>query len=210
MVRVSTTTLLLVLDLVGVAAFAASGALTGVQKQLDLFGVVFISGVTAIGGGFIRDALIGATPVAALSDWRYLVTPAVVGVVVFRVHPTIAKLARPLLLVDAAGLGLFAVAGARKAIERGIGPIGSIGIGMVTAIGGGILRDVLVREIPVVLHREIYATAALIGATIVIVGDRANWADTAVAFAAIVVTFLIRVISRWRKWSAPVPRPSES
>lgn len=206
----STETLLLVLDLVGIAAFAASGALTGVQKQLDLFGVVFISGVTAVGGGFIRDALIGATPVAALSDWRYLVTPAIVGMVVFRVHPTVARLARPLLLLDAAGLGLFAVAGARKAIDHGIGPVGSIGIGMITAIGGGILRDVLVREIPVVLHREIYATAALVGATIVIIGDRASWPDTVVAFAAIAVTFLIRVVSRWRKWAAPVPRTSES
>ena len=117
----STPTLLLVLDLVGIAVFAASGALTGVQKQLDLFGVVFIAGATALGGGFIRDALIGATPVAALGDWRYLVTPAVVGVVVFRVHPTVARLARPLLILDAAGLGLFAVAGARKALDHGIG-----------------------------------------------------------------------------------------
>ncbi|MEY4032761.1 MAG: hypothetical protein RL573_1673, partial [Actinomycetota bacterium] len=139
----SASTLLLVLDLVGIAVFAASGALTGVQKQLDLFGVVFIAGATALGGGFIRDALIGATPVAALGDWRYLVTPAVVGVVGFRVHPTIARLAKPLVVLDAAGLGLFAVAGARKAIDHGIGSVGACGIGMITAIGGGIIRDVL-------------------------------------------------------------------
>jgi hypothetical protein len=201
----SASTLLLVLDLVGIAVFAASGALTGVQKQLDLFGVVFIAGATALGGGFIRDALIGATPVAALGDWRYLVTPAVVGVVGFRVHPTIARLAKPLVVLDAAGLGLFAVAGARKAIDHGIGAVGACGIGMITAIGGGIIRDVLVREIPTVLHREIYATAALIGAVIVAVGDRLGAPNTVLAVVAIITTFVIRVVSRWRKWSAPVP-----
>ena len=202
-------TLLLVLDLVGIAAFAASGALTGVQKNLDIFGVVFLSGVTAVGGGFVRDALIGATPVAALADWRYLVTPAVVGVAVFFVHPTVARLARPLLLLDAAGLGLFAAAGTAKSIDHGIGPVGSIGIGMITAIGGGILRDVLVSEIPAVLHREIYATAALAGAVIVVTGDRLDLADAPVAVAAVLCTFVIRSVSRWRRWSAPVPRRAE-
>lgn len=202
-------TLLLVLDLVGIAAFAASGALTGVQKSLDIFGVVFLSGVTAVGGGFLRDALIGATPVAALADWRYLVTPAVVGVAVFFVHPTVARLARPLLLLDAAGLGLFAAAGTTKAIDHGIGPVGSVGIGMITAIGGGILRDVLVSEIPAVLHREIYATAALAGAVIVVTGDRLGLAGAPVAVTAVLCTFVIRSVSRWRKWSAPVPRRAE-
>lgn len=202
----STPTLLLVLDLVGIAVFAASGALTGVQKQLDLFGVVFLSGATAIGGGFIRDALIGATPVAALGDWRYLVTPAVVGVLVFRVHPTVARLARPLLVLDAAGLGLFAVAGARKALDHGIGTVGACGIGMLTAIGGGIIRDVLVREVPTVLHREIYATAALAGALVATLGHRWDLPDVPVAVAGASVTFLIRVVSRWRQWSAPTPR----
>ena len=202
-------TLLLVLDLVGIAAFAASGALTGVQKSLDIFGVVFLSGVTAVGGGFLRDALIGATPVAALADWRYLVTPAVVGIAVFFVHPTVARLARPLLLLDAAGLGLFAAAGTTKAIDHGIGPVGSVGIGMITAIGGGILRDVLVSEIPAVLHREIYATAALAGAVIVVTGDRLGLAGAPVAVTAVLCTFVIRSVSRWRKWSAPVPRRAE-
>lgn len=206
----STPTLLLVLDLVGIAVFAASGALTGVQKKLDLFGVVFIAGATALGGGFIRDALIGATPVAALGDWRYLVTPAVVGVVVFRVHPTVARLARPLLILDAAGLGLFAVAGARKALDHGIGTVGACGIGMLTAIGGGIIRDVLVREIPVVLHREIYATAALVGAAIIAIGDRLGAPDTVLAVVAVITTFVIRVVSRWRRWSAPVPQPRDN
>ncbi len=203
-VSVSTATLLLVLDLLGIAVFAASGALTGVQKQLDIFGVVFLAGATGLGGGFIRDALIGATPAAALGDWRYLAVPAAVGVVGFRIHPTITRLARPLVVLDAAGLGLFAVAGARKALDAGIGAVGACAIGLVTAIGGGIIRDVLVREIPVVLHREIYATAALIGTFVVVVADRLGVPDTLTAVVAIAATFVIRVVSKWRRWSAPV------
>ena len=201
-----TSTLLLVLDIVGIAVFATSGALVGVEKKLDLFGVVFLAVGTALGGGFLRDALLGATPVAALTDWRYISTPLLVGLVVFFIHPAVAKFARVLLLVDAAGLGLFAVAGARKAIDFGVGPVGACGVGMLTAIGGGIIRDVLVREIPTVLHREIYATAALVASVLVVVGDRIDIDDVVVSVVAIAVGFSLRVISRWRKWSAPTPK----
>ena len=190
----------------GIAVFATSGALVGVEKKLDLFGVVFLAVGTALGGGFLRDALLGATPVAALTDWRYLTTPLIVGLVVFYVHPAVAKFARVILVVDAAGLGLFAVAGARKAIDFGVGPLGSCGVGMLTAIGGGIIRDVLVREIPTVLHREIYATAALSATVLVVVGDRLEVDDVLVSIAAVTVGFSIRVVSRWRKWSAPTPK----
>jgi hypothetical protein len=141
----SATTLLLVLDLVGIAVFGVSGALTGVGKSLDLFGVLFLSVATALGGGFLRDALIGATPAAALTDGRYLVVPVVVGLIVFYVHPVMSRLSRMLLLVDAAGLGLFAVAGTRKALDFGVPAVGACGIGLLTAIGGGLIRDVLVR-----------------------------------------------------------------
>lgn len=202
----STATLLLVLDIVGIAVFAVSGALAAIDKKLDLFGVLFVAVATAIGGGFMRDALLGATPAAALTDWRYLVTPAVVGLAVFYVHPSVARWSKLFLLVDAAGLGLFAVAGTRKGIESGVGPVGSVAIGIVTAIGGGIIRDVLVREIPTVLHREIYATAALAAAALVVLGDRLDLDDVAVAIVAIAVTFAIRVVSRWRNWAAPTAK----
>lgn len=202
----STTTLLLVLDIVGIAVFAVAGALTGIEKKLDIFGIIFLAGVTALGGGFIRDVLLGAAPVAGLEDWRYIVTPAGVGLVVFYVHPAVSKLRRALLLVDAAGMGLFAVAGARKAIDFGLGPVGSCVIGMITAIGGGLLRDVLVREIPTILHREIYATAALLGAVLVVTGDRIEFNNVATAVIAITAAFTVRVLSVWRKWSAPTPR----
>ena len=202
----STATLLLVLDIVGIAVFAVSGALVAVDKKLDIFGVIFLAVGTALGGGFIRDALIGATPAAALTDWRYLATPAIAGLVVFYVHPSVARWSRLFLLVDAAGLGLFAVAGTRKAIDFGVGPLGSSAIGILTAIGGGMIRDILVREIPVVLHREIYATAALLATIVVVVGDRLRIDDVLVAVIAICVAFCIRVVSRWKNWAAPTAR----
>jgi len=205
----SAATLLLFLDLVGIAVFGVSGALTGVSKSLDLFGVLFLSVATALGGGFLRDALIGATPAAALNDWRYLVVPLVVGLVVFFVHPAMTRLSRVLLLVDAAGLGLFAVAGTRKALDFGVPAVGACGIGLLTAIGGGLIRDVLVREIPTVLHREIYATAALVATVIVVMGDKADFNNVATAAVAITCAFLLRVISRWKQWSAPLPRVAD-
>ena len=202
----STATLLLVLDIVGIAVFAVSGALAAVDKKLDIFGVIFLAVATALGGGFIRDALLGATPAAALTDWRYLATPAIAGLIVFFVHPCVARWSRLFLLVDAAGLGLFAVAGTRKAIDSGVGPLGSSAIGILTAIGGGIIRDILVREIPHVLHREIYATAALLATVVVVVGDRLSLNDVAVAGAAICVAFSLRVVSRWKNWAAPTAK----
>ena len=202
----STATLLLVLDIVGIAVFAVSGALAAVDKKLDIFGVIFLAVATALGGGFIRDALLGATPAAALTDWRYLATPAIAGLIVFYVHPAVARWSRLFLLVDAAGLGLFAVAGTRKAIDFGVGPLGSSAIGILTAIGGGMIRDILVREIPHVLHREIYATAALLATVVVVVGDRLSLNDVAVAGGAICVAFSLRVVSRWKNWAAPTAK----
>jgi uncharacterized membrane protein YeiH len=201
---VDSSTLLLVLDLVGIGVFALSGALTGVEKRLDLFGVLALSFTTALGGGIIRDLLIGVTPPATFTDSRYLIVPAVCGVLIFYVHPAVTRVRRPLMVFDAAGLSLFAVAGAQKSIDAGLNTPSSIGVGMITAVGGGIMRDVLVREIPLVLHREIYATAALLGATIVAVGDRVSWAPTPVAVIGALATFAVRVISKWRGWSAPV------
>jgi uncharacterized membrane protein YeiH len=198
--------LLLVLDIVGIAVFAVSGALAAVDKKLDMFGVIFLAVATALGGGFMRDALLGATPAAALTDWRYLATPALAGLIVFYVHPSVARWSRLFLLVDAAGLGLFAVAGTRKAIDFGVGPLGSSAIGILTAIGGGIIRDILVREIPHVLHREIYATAALLATVVVVVGDRLELDDVLVAVVGICVAFGLRVVSRWKNWAAPTAK----
>lgn len=198
------TTLQLTLDLIGIAAFAVSGAFVGVDKKLDIFGVVFLAAVTALGGGFIRDALLGTTPAAALTDWRYLVVPLVVGLVVFFVHPAVARLSRLFLLADAAGVGLFAVAAARKALDHGVGAAGACGIGLITAIGGGLLRDVLVSEIPSVLHdREIYAIPALVAAAMVVVGDGTGLDNVTVAVVSIAAAFALRVLGQWRNWTVP-------
>ena len=201
----STSTLLLVLDLVGIAVFALSGGLVGVEKNLDIFGVLALAATSALGGGIIRDLLLGIAPPATFTDARYLMVPIVCGVFVFYIHPTISRLHKPLIVLDAAGLGLFAVAGAQKALNAGLNSPASVGIGMLTAIGGGVARDVLVREIPVVLHREIYATAAVAAATVVVIGDQCDLNPSVVAVVGIVLAFSIRVISKWRGWSAPRP-----
>ena len=202
---VSTPTLLLVLDLVGIAVFALSGGFVGVEKKLDIFGVLVLAVASGLGGGIIRDLLLGIAPPTTFTDSRYLIVPLVCGVFVFYVHPAVTRLAKPLFFLDAAGLGLFAVAGTQKSIDMGLNELASIGIGMLTAVGGGVLRDVLVREIPMVLHREIYATAAIVGAGAVVAGNAMNLSPTPVALVGILLAFSLRVVSKLRGWSAPRP-----
>lgn len=197
--------LLLVLDLVGIAVFAASGALAAVRFSLDVFGVCVLGATTAIGGGVLRDVLLGATPPAALRDWRYLAVPLVVALVVFRFHPAVAGQRRAILLADAAGMGLFAGTGTATALAADASVLASCLIGMTTAIGGGVLRDLLLREIPVVLRREIYALAALGGAVVVAVGQRTGLPDGPVLVAAVVLAGGVRLLALWRHWNAPTP-----
>lgn len=201
-----TSTLLLVLDLVGVAVFAAAGASAAVTKWLDLFGVAFVGVVAALGGGLVRDVVIGAVPPLALRDWRYVAVAVVVATLVCYLHPHLARLRRLMLVLDAAGLGLFTVAGTLAAVKQGVPPVGAMIVGMVTGIGGGLGRDVLLGEIPVVLRREIYAVAALVGATGYTVAIHLGFAGPVPAVTAAVVVFAIRMVALWRKWSAPRPR----
>ena len=134
---------LVVLDLVGIFVFAITGALVAVRKDLDVFAVLVLAGVTGLGGGFIRDLLIGAVPPAALADWRYLLVPVVAGIVTFYFHPALGRAERVVNVLDAAGLSLFCVTGALKALDYGLGPVPAALLGMVTGIGGGVARDVL-------------------------------------------------------------------
>ncbi len=135
--------LLVVLDLTGIFVFAISGGLVGVRKELDLFGVLVLAGATGLGGGFMRDVLIGAVPPAALSDWRYLMVPVVAGLVTFWFHPVLGRMERLVTVFDAAGLGLFCVVGALKALDYGLGPVPAVLMGTLTAVGGGVVRDLL-------------------------------------------------------------------
>jgi uncharacterized membrane protein YeiH len=199
------STTLVVLDLVGIFVFAISGALVGVRKRADLFGVLVLAGATGLGGGFVRDVLIGATPPAALADWRYLVVPVAGGLVTFLFHPTLGRLERPMLLFDALGLALFCVTGALKAVAWGLGPVPAALLGMVTAIGGGMIRDVLTSRMPEVFRGELYATPALAGATVAVLLARADLAYPVVAAAGGGLCLVWRLTALLRGWRAPVP-----
>jgi uncharacterized membrane protein YeiH len=196
---------LVVLDLLGVAVFAASGALAAVHARLDVFGVVVLAAVTALGGGIVRDLLLGITPPSTLRQWPYLLVPAVVALLVFRWHPAVARLRRGVQLADALGLALFVTTGTAVALGTGAPAITSALVGVITGVGGGVLRDLLLNEIPTVLRREIYALAAAAGAAVVVVGDRLGLPQLPVTLAAAVLVAGLRVLALWRRWNVPVP-----
>ncbi|WP_127782118.1 trimeric intracellular cation channel family protein [Rhodococcus sp. X156] len=198
--------LLVVLDLIGITAFAASGALAGVRARLDVFGIVVLGATTALGGGVLRDVLLGINPPTSLVDWRYLVTPVVVSLLVFRFHPRVSRLRRSVLILDALGMGLFSTYGAATALSHDAGVVAACVIGMTTAIGGGALRDVLLNEVPIVLRREIYAVAALAGATVLVAADAAGVPQGLAALLGSVLATGLRLLAMWRHWNAPVPR----
>src|SRR5437763_9062192 len=182
----------LLLGLTGTFVFALSGALAGVRRQLDLFGVLVLSFAAGNSGGITRDVLIGAIPPGALNDWRYLGVSLFAGVITFYFSPLIARMSNLVLLFDAAGLALFAVAGASKALAYGLNPVMAIVLGMVTGIGGGMVRDVLLAEIPTVLRAELYAVAALAGAAGVVVGHGLELPLVPVTTAGLALCFLLR------------------
>lgn len=195
-----------VLDLVGIFVFGITGALVGVRKKLDVFGILVLALVTGLGGGFIRDVLIGATPPAALENWRYLVVPVVAGLLTFFLHPGIGRVERLVNIFDAAGLALFCVTGARKALDYGLPPLSAALLGTIAGIGGGVIRDLLSGRVPVVLRSEIYATPAFLGAGIVVVADAAGYDAQWITLAGAVVCFVIRILAIRRGWNAPLPR----
>jgi uncharacterized membrane protein YeiH len=202
--------LITVLDLVGIFVFAISGGLVAVRKGLDIFGVLVLAGTTGLGGGFLRDVLIGALPPAALADWRYLIVPVTAGLVTFWFHPAIGRRERVINVFDAAGLALFCVTGAVKALAFGLGPVPAALMGMLTGIGGGILRDILAGRVPIVLRGELYATPALVGAAIAVVGTEMGLAVGVVAVPAALVCLLWRLLALRRGWKAPRPSSSAS
>ena len=201
--------LLLVLDLVGTFVFALSGAMAGVRNRLDLFGVLVLSFAAGNAGGIARDVLIGATPPAAISDWRYLAVSLLAGIVTFWRPSIIDRLSNPVLLFDAAGLGLFAVAGAQKALAFGLHPVMAAALGMLTGIGGGMTRDVLLTEVPTVLRADLYAIAALGGAVVVVIGAALRLPATAVTIAGALLCFGLRFMAIRHGWRLPIAREPE-
>jgi uncharacterized membrane protein YeiH len=195
----------LALDLLGTFVFALSGAAAGVKRQLDFFGIMAVSFAAANSGGIARDLLIGAAPPPAISDWRYLAASVAAGVLTFFWHPAIHRLHRFVLVADAGGLALFAVSGAQKALVFGLNPVMAALLGMLTGIGGGIMRDLLLNEVPTVLRSEIYALAALAGAAVVVGGYLLALPATTMAIAGATVCFGVRLIAVARRWQLPAP-----
>jgi uncharacterized membrane protein YeiH len=198
-------TTLVVLDLVGIFVFAITGGLVGVRKDLDVFGVLVLAGTTGLGGGFLRDVLIGATPPAALEDWRYLMVPVAAGLLTFWYHPALGRRERTVNILDAFGLGLFCVTGALKALDYGLGPVPAALMGMVTGIGGGMARDLLASRVPAVFRGELYATPALAGAFVAVLGSRMHLPVLVVATAGAGLCIAWRLVAIWRRWQAPRP-----
>lgn len=202
----TTSPLYLALDLTGTFAFALNGALTAIRvARLDIVGVITLGMITAMGGGIIRDILLGALPPATFSDWRYLTVAAAGSLVAFVFGRGLERLAMPILVLDAAGLSLFAVSGALKGLELGAGPVQAVILGALTGVGGGTLRDVLIREIPAVLTSGLYAIPALVGASLFVLGDDIGASALAAAVVAAMVCFAIRMAGVRYGIDAPGP-----
>ena len=208
----SSPTLLLVLDLAGTFVFALDGGLTALRAtRLDIVGVVTLAMITALGGGILRDLVIGAIPPATFDDWRYLTVAAAGGLIAFVLAGLPDRLNLPINLLDAAGLSLFAVTGASKALDFGLGPGQAIILGAVTAVGGGTVRDVLIGRIPAVLHSGLYAIPALIGAAITVAAGRLGLYGLMAALVAATACFVVRLLGIVFGLDAPRPpraRPS--
>jgi uncharacterized membrane protein YeiH len=199
-------TFLVVFDLSGTFVFALSGAMAAVKHRLDAFGVLVLCFVTGNAGGITRDIMIGALPPAAINEWRYVGVSILAGLIVFFGYPVINRLSSPVLLFDAAGLGLFCVAGADKALAFHAGPLAATLLGMTTGIGGGMVRDVLVMEVPTVLRTELYAVAALLGAAFTVGGQRLGMPLHVAAPLGAVLCITLRLLALRYGWHLPVAR----
>jgi uncharacterized membrane protein YeiH len=185
-------TLLLVLNLAGTFVFGLSGGLAGVEKRLDIFGVVVLAVVVGLAGGITRDLLIGVPP-QTFRDWRYLAVAGGAGLVTVLAQPALQRLEQPILVLDAAGLALFSVTGASTALDHHVGAAEAVVLGAITGVGGGVLRDILVREIPVVLRTGLYAIPALVGAAVVVGAGESGSHDLAFPLVGAAVCFIIRL-----------------
>lgn len=195
---------LVALDLLGTFVFALSGAAAGVKNKLDLFGLMVLAFATGNAGGITRDLLIGTVPPAAMRDWRYLGVSLLAGLVIFFWYRDIDVQRKPVLLFDGAGLALFAVTGTQKALAAGLDPVMAALMGMLTGIGGGMLRDVLVNETPTVLRADLYAVAALAAGVVVVVGHVLHYPSFAFMIGGALLCMWLRVMAIFRGWHLPL------
>ncbi|EYT83763.1 trimeric intracellular cation channel family protein [Streptomyces andamanensis] len=192
-------------DVVGIFVFAISGALLAVRKNFDVFGIAVLAEVTALGGGLFRDIVIGAVPPAAFTDLGYFLTPLLATLVVFFLHPHVERIQRAVYVFDAAGLGLFCVSGTVKAYDYGLGLTSSATLGLATAVGGGVLRDVLANEVPSLLRwdRDLYAVPAIVGSTMVVLCIHYDALTPFTSGLAVVTAFALRLLAMKYHWRAP-------
>lgn len=202
--------LLLALDLTGTFAFALNGALTAIRSvRLDIVGVITLAVITAIGGGVVRDILIGALPPTTFRDWRYLTVAASGGLVAFALGHWLNRMIVPITVLDAIGLSLFSVTGASKALTFGLGAGQAVILGAVTGVGGGTIRDVLIRQVPTVLTSGLYAIPALVAAGLTVATTRAGVYGTPAALGAAAACFVIRMVGVRYGLNAPRPPGTE-
>ncbi|WP_055567100.1 MULTISPECIES: trimeric intracellular cation channel family protein [Streptomyces] len=193
------------LDIVGIFVFAISGALLAVRKNFDVFGIAVLAEVTALGGGVFRDLVIGAVPPAAFTDLGYFITPLLAALLVFFLHPEVERTQLAVNVFDAAGLGLFCVTGTTKAYDYGLGLTASATLGLMTAVGGGVLRDIVANEVPSLVRwdRDLYAVPAIVGATMVALCIHYEQLTAVTSSIAVVTAFTLRLLAMRYHWRAP-------
>ena len=192
------------LEVGGVFFAALSGGLAAVRKNFDLFGVLVIAWAAGLGGGLLRDILIGATPPVGISNWRFVLTAVIAGFAIFILHPSVTRMRRTVIVLDAWALGFFVLIGTTKGLQFGAGPLASLMVGVLTGIGGGIMRDILVGEVPLVLaDRQLYAIPAFLGASIAVGLWYAGWWNVWVQFGVVLLVSGIRLMSLRMGWVVP-------
>ena len=193
------------LELTGLFAFAISGALMAIRRDFDVVGIGVLAVITALGGGIVRDVVLGDTPPPAFTDWEYLVVPVAAAAVTFFAHATLERLARALLVFDAAGLGLFCVTGTVKALDYGLAPVAAAALGITTAVGGGLMRDVIARETPALVRpdTELYAIPAILGALLVALAWQLDAYEPLVGAVIAATVFGVRLLALRHDWRAP-------
>ncbi len=199
--------LTLALNLMGTFAFGISGGILAVRKQMDLFGVLVLSVATGLGGGIMRDIILGHTPPATLNDWRYLAAAGLAGILVFVWYNRVVHHGEFITAFDAVGLSIFTVTGTTIALNAGLSPAPAALLGMLTGVGGGVLRDILAAEVPLILRSEIYAVASMLGALIIIIAAQIGFSGVLVEIIAAIATFMLRMVSVRRGWRIPIAMP---
>jgi uncharacterized membrane protein YeiH len=197
----------LALNLAGTFAFGLSGGILAVRKQMDLFGVLVLSVATGLGGGIMRDIILGHSPPATLNDWRYLAAASLAGILVFLWYSKVVHHGRFITSFDAVGLSIFTVTGTTIALNAGLSPPPAALLGILTGVGGGVLRDVLAAEVPMILRTEIYAVASMLGAIIIIIASQIGYSGVLVEIVAAMATFILRMVSVRRGWRIPIAMP---